>query len=358
MAKIGRNEERIPQKSGSRFHDCAANAKPATLAPCRRGFALNLPSSPAILFVKTSSFGDVVHQMPAVTEARAHFPTAHIAWVVEEPYAPVARLHPSIDAVIPVATRRWRRAPWSAPTRHEIAAAARALRARTYDRIIDTQGLARSAVIARLARGERHGFDSGEVRERFAALAYDVSHRIGREWHAIDRNRGLTAAALGYVSEGPIDYGLARRTPATGKPYAVFLHATARAEKEWPEPQWIGLIREALHRGFEIMLPFGSDAERQRAERLAAATGATVPAARPLDAMAELIGGAAFVAGVDTGLLHLAAALQVPLMGLFVSTAPARTGPRGPGPIVIVDGGGTPPRLEDAIAALERLSVG
>ena len=152
-----------------------------------------------ILFIKTSSLGDVIHHMPAVTDARRHRPDARIGWVVEEAFAPLVRLHRAVESVIPVASRRWRRAPFSPATWREIGAFKRAMREQTHETVIDAQGLVRSALIARFARGRRHGYDRDSVRERAASWFYDVRHRVDRSLHAITRNRMLTGAVLGYA---------------------------------------------------------------------------------------------------------------------------------------------------------------
>src|SRR5215217_2828594 len=170
----------------------------------------NASSMSGILFIKTSSLGDVIHHMPAVSDARRHFPQARIGWVVEEAFAPLVRLHPAVDSVIPVASRRWRAAPLSGQTWHEMIAFRHAMRNQTHGTVIDAQGLIRSALIARLARGRRHGYDRASVRERAASWLYDVHHGVDRALHAIARNRMLTGQVLGYVPEGPPDFGLDR----------------------------------------------------------------------------------------------------------------------------------------------------
>jgi heptosyltransferase-1 len=161
--------------------------------------------------------------------------------------------------------------------------------------------------------------------------------------------------ALGLTAGGMLDYGLPRMNAATA-PYAVLLHGTSRADKEWPEANWIAVGRALRQRGFGVMLPWGSEAERLRSERLSQAIeGSVVPARTPLDETARLIGQAGLVVGVDTGLLHLAAALNVPLVGLFVATDPAKTGPVGTGAITILGGKARLPAAEEAIAAVETL---
>jgi len=313
-----------------------------------------------ILFIKTSSLGDVIHHMPAVTEARRHRPDARFTWVVEEAFAPLARLHPAVDEVIPVASRRWRGELHKASTWSDIRGFVRTIRSRVYDEVIDTQGLLRTAVIARLARGRRHGYDAASIREPLASRFYDVRHQVGRTQHAIARNRMLTARALDYAPDGPLDFGIDRASLAgpSAAPYAVLLHATARREKEWPEPQWIALGHALAERGVELLLPWGTPPERARSERIAAKIpGARVPDRRPLDDVARRIAGARFVIGVDTGLLHLAAAASVPLVGIFVGSEPGLTGPMGRGPIAIVGGKGAMPGPRDVVDALARVTA-
>ena len=311
-----------------------------------------------ILFIKTSSLGDVIHHMPALTEARRRVADARFAWVVEEAYAPLVALHPAVSEVIPVASRRWRGALLSPSTWREIASSARAIRARAYDEVIDAQGLMRSGLMARLARGRRHGYDTASIRERVASRFYDVCHAVGRDMHAITRNRALTGSALGYVPDGAIDFGLDRgrlASAAAGR-YGILLHATARREKEWPEASWIALGRALRARGTSLVLPWGTPPERERSKRIAAALGgADVPQRVPLDQMARRIAAASFVIGVDTGLLHLATALGVPLVAIFVGSKPGLTGPIGPGRIAVVGKEGEVPSPAEVLGALERV---
>ena len=312
-----------------------------------------------VLFIKTSSLGDVIHHMPALAEARRRRPDARFAWVVEEAFAPLVRLHRAVDEVVPVASRRWRHALLRGATWREVRAFTHAVRARVYDDVIDTQGLLRTAVISRLARGRRHGYDSASIREPLAARFYDVRHRVARDLHAIERNRALTGLALGYAPEGAIDFGLDRvaLAGAPGAPYAILLHATARAPKQWPEERWVALGRALAARGLDLLLPWGTEPERERSERIARQVpGARVAERRPLDALARRVAGAQFVIGVDTGLLHLAAALGVPLVGIFVGSEPGLTGPRGGGPIAIVGGKGAMPGTDDVLNALDGLA--
>jgi heptosyltransferase-1 len=310
-----------------------------------------------ILFIKTSSLGDVIHHMPAVTEARLRLPDARLTWLVEESFAPLVRLHPAVETVITSASRRWRGELHRMATWREMLSFGQALRAKSYDEIIDTQGLMRTALLALYARGRSHGYDADSIKERPAAWFYDVQHNVAREQHAITRNRLLSAVALGYTSAGTPDYGLdrGRFVTANASPYGVLLHATARTEKEWPEENWCALAA-MLAKDIDVVLPFGTASERVRAERIASGIArARVPERQPIDAIARLIAGASVVVGVDTGLLHLAAAFGVPLVAIFSGSEPALTGPIGSGPIKVFEGRNRPVPVETVIAAVEAI---
>lgn len=311
-----------------------------------------------VLFVKTSSLGDVIHNMPALTDARARQPGTRFAWVVEEAFAPLVRLHPGVDEVIPVASRRWRKSLSKLATWREAAEFRRILRTRHYDAVIDTQGLIRSALIVRTARGRRHGYDAASIREPAASLFYDVRHSVSRAQHAIARNRALTGLSLGYSPDGPPDYGLDRTKLSTSSSerYAVLLHATAQQQKEWPAEHWIVLGRSMSAHNVRVVLPWGNARERERSVAIAAALpNAVVPDLQPLDAVARLIAGASLVVGVDTGLLHLAGALGVPLVAIFIGSEPGLTGPIGQGPITVIGGKGDMPPASTVIDATDQI---
>jgi heptosyltransferase-1 len=312
-----------------------------------------------ILFIKTSSLGDVIHHMPALTDARSARSDATFSWLVEEQFAPLVRLHPAVAEVIPVAWRRWRKSVLAPATVAELNKSFGAIRARQYDDIVDTQGLLRSALLTRSARGRRHGYDASSIREPLASFFYDARYRIDRRLHAIERNRILSGLALGYVPQGDPDFGLDRARFAGGASrYAVLLHATARVEKQWPEADWIALGRALGHdQGLELVLPWGSESERMRSENIARnVPGARVPERAPLDEVAKTIGGAQFVVGVDTGLLHLAAALSVPLVAIFTGSKPDLTGPVGSGRRSVLGDRGMPPTVSAVLEAVAEMT--
>jgi len=286
-----------------------------------------------VLLVKTSSLGDVVHNLPVATDVRRHFPDAAIDWVVEEPFLPLARMHPAVRRVIPVAVRRWRKTVLGRSTWKEMAEFRRLSQAEFYDAIIDTQGLIKSGFITRSARGRRHGFDADSAREPLAARFYDATHHIARGQHAVARNRMLAAVALGYRIETPADYGL---TPPAGAAIGlqgrrcVMLHGTSRSDKQWPVASWVELGKQLESRGVTCVLPWGSAAEHERSGVIAAAlTGATVPGRLTFEEVTVLLAESTMIVGVDTGLTHLAAALARPVVALFTASDPLLTGVYG-----------------------------
>jgi heptosyltransferase-1 len=294
--------------------------------------------------------------MPAVTESRAHFPQARISWLVEEAYAPLAALHPAVDRIIPVAWRRWRKELLAPKMWRELGAWRRGIGAGRFDAIVDTQGLIRTAVMSRFARGARHGYDGGSIREPMASRFYDVHHQVSRQLHAVERNRRLTGLALGYQPEGAADYGIDRSALRGDERYALLLHGTARPEKEWPVANWIALGNMIAKRGVSVVVPWGSDAERARAAQIAEAVpNARVADRQSIEGMTRLVAGAEFIVGGDTGLVHLAAAFGVPLVAIFSGTDPVLTRPIGSGPMEVVGTKGTTPSVEAVAGALNEI---
>lgn len=312
-----------------------------------------------ILFIKTSSLGDVIHHCPSVTDVQRSFPGSTIDWVVEEAFTEIVGLHPSIRRAIPVAVRRWRHGAFRSSVWKEILEFRRLLRAEQYDFVIDTQGLLKSALIAISARGITHGFDIKSVREPIASPFYDVSHSVRRDMHAVDRNRALTAKTLEIDPTGNCDYGLMpeRVAPITlAMPFFVLLSMTSRSEKLWPEQYWADLAKELAVCGFESVLPWGNEAERTRCQRIVELAGSgVVPRALSLRELACLMTRARGVVGVDTGLAHLAAALNVPAIGLYLRTDPRLTGLHGTGKVANLGGLEQLPSVGDALKAVEAM---
>ena len=294
----------------------------------------------------------MVHHCPAVADAARKLPGAEIDWVVEEPFSAIAAMQAAVRLVIPVAMRRWRRQWWRSSTWREIGEFRSRVSAERYDAVIDTQSLMKSALIASCALGERHGMDSASAREPFAALFYNHRHAVPRGLHAVERNRRLTAAALGYSLDLPLDYGFAPIGEKThDAPYAVFLTMTSRADKLWPEERWVEIGRALAMR---VLLPWGSDEERARASRIAAALPqAQVTSRMTLEQLARLFVRAQRVIGVDTGLTHLAAALGARTVGIYCGSDPALTGIYGAPRATNVGALGVAPSAAEVLRVLQ-----
>lgn len=314
-----------------------------------------------ILLVKTSSLGDVIHNLPVATDLARRFPGVTLDWVAEEAFGELPRLHPSVRRVFPVAVRRWRRHLLSGGTWAEMRAFKHELAKEAYDFVLDTQGLLKSGLIAAQARlapgGSRCGFGNASARERIASRFYDKRFEVGRELHAVERNRRLAAAAFGYaIDDLPLDYGIAAAPLHADwlpkRDYAVLLTATSREDKLWPEPDWRGLGSALIAAGLICVLPAGSEPERQRAARLAAGLGRAV-AAPPMGLanMAGLLAGARLIVGVDTGLVHLAAALGRPTVGIYCASDPTLTGVLAGTHAINLGGLGRPPSAAAVVEA-------
>lgn len=291
-----------------------------------------------VLMIKTSSMGDVIHTLPALSDARAQFPDIVFDWVVEESFAEIPAWHAAVEQVIPVALRRWRRHPVRTLRSQEWKAARVAIGRNHYDYVVDAQGLLKSAWLTWLAKGAIYGYDRKSVREPLASLFYQQRIAVSTEQHAVERIRQLLAAMLGYpVPAGRGSYGIDRAHFGGQVPedsYVVFLHGTTRADKHWPEAYWKRLASELDARGVAVRLPWGNDSERARAERIAeGVAGVSVLPRLNLTGLATVIARSRAVVAVDTGLGHLSAALDVPTVSLYGSTRPALIGAYGEGQV-------------------------
>lgn len=293
-----------------------------------------------VLIVKLSSLGDVVHAMPVVHDIRGAFPAASIDWVVEPGFAPLVRRVDGVHDVIECALRRWSGAWWKSGVRAEWRAFKTRLQATSYDAVLDLQGLTKSALIARLAKctdsGARYGLANrteGASHEPPARWLVDRAIRIEPRIHALDRSRVLASKALGYPLDGPPQFGLRAHTRAAAgaAPTLVCVHGSSRDDKLWPEAAWIELGRRAIAQGWRIALPHAGAAELARAERIALALGepaADVWPSMDLDALVDRLGAAQGVIGVDSGLSHIAVALDLPHVQIYNWPTAWRTGPQ------------------------------
>ncbi len=287
------------------------------------------------LIIKTSSLGDIVHMLPAITDA-AHFnPEIKFDWVVEEGFAEVASWHPNVNKVIPIAIRRWRKNLISKQTWREISHFKQQLQAQQYYKVIDSQGLLKSALVTSWAKGEIWGYDKNSITESVASYFYQKKATVARELHAITRNRQILAQSLSYsIDHLPLDYGIANNTlyqpPKNliipNKTLLVF-HATSKEDKEWSLDLWDQFIPQITKQGYHLLLPWGNEREYQRAKQLSITHNHVQCLAKyTLAELAALIQTADAVIGMDTGLMHIAAAFNKKGIALYPVTQPKLTG--------------------------------
>ncbi len=323
----------------------------------------------------------MVHNLPVVNDIHRAFPGAAIDWVVEDAFTAIPALHPGLRRVIACEPRRWRRSLLRPSTWREIGELRTTLHEHPCDLVVDTQGLLKSALIGRLAPGTRHGLDWRSSREPLR-WAYDHTHAVPWGRHAVERNRELAAHAIGYELTGPPAYGIeapafppaaadddspdhdqrpwldvaSRHAWAPSGPFMVLLHATSAERKLWPEHQWKKLAAQFGSAGVACVLPWGSPEEESRSQRIAGGVpNAIVPPRLGLHTLSGLLGKARCVIGVDTGLVHLAAALGRPTVGIYVATDPVATGVYGSECATNVGSGKESPPISAVLAAIDRV---
>jgi heptosyltransferase-1 len=320
-----------------------------------------------ILIVRTSSLGDLVHMLPAMSDIARHVPDAHIDWIAEEAFAEIPSWHPAVGDVIKVAHRRWRKAWWSADVRAERRALRERLRAKRYDVVLDMQALLKSAWLVRQTNGTRHGLDWKSAREPLASLFYDVRHKVEFWQPAVIRQRALAALTFGYTPTGRPDFGLqgfARQAQAgrlnggaagASADYAVIMPSASRPDKLWPDQDWHAVFEQLQGAGCGLRLLAGNDEEAKRAERLIAGlNGAQVVPRMNLTSIAQLLAGARMMVGLDSGLTHLSAALGRPTIGIYRASTPVRTPLVGDSYTASLGDRGAPPSRDAVLAAVEQ----
>lgn len=321
-----------------------------------------------ILIVRVSSLGDVVHNMPMVADILRRHPDAQIDWVVEEAYENLVRLNTGVRHIIPFALRRWRKSLLSASTRAEMREFYRRLRAESYDIVFDTQGLLKTGLVMQMARfapgGKRVGLANGTEGSGYegaSRIFHTMSVPVGLHTHAVLRGRLVAAAALGYTVDQPADFRL--RAPdlpppawLREKPYAAFFHATARPAKQWAPERWVQLAQLLAARDMPVLLPWGSDAEKQAAQALAARMpNARVLPKLPMMEAVLLAQGAALAIGVDTGLTHIAAAYNRPTIELYCDSPRWKTEGNWSPNIINLGDRGAPPSVDEVANAVTKL---
>ena len=179
------------------------------------------------LLVRLSSMGDLIHTLPAITDLARHRPDVQLDWLCEAAFADIARLHPFIHRVHEMRWRHWRKHLFQAATRQQIRSLQRTLKAAHYDRVLDSQGLIKSALFAQFAAAPVHGLDKHSAREPLAALFYQHRYPVAKDQPAVERNRQLFAQAFGYSPQGAPDFGIVIPANGSGSLKIRFSHFQA-----------------------------------------------------------------------------------------------------------------------------------
>lgn len=285
-----------------------------------------------VLLVRLSSMGDLVHTLPAVEDLSCHCPEIELHWLCEAGFSDIARLHPFVKRVIPMSWRQWRKKLLQKQTWQEMKCLKATLSQENYDLVLDSQGLLKSSFFARWAKAPVVGFDENSIREKWAAYFYEKKYEVAKGKSAIWRNRALFSRVFNYQMPEKKQFGV--RVPKDcafenlPQSYRVALHATSRDSKLWPQKDWIALLNKLYqYDGLPVLLMWGNESERQRAMEIAK----SVPQAQVCPKLsllqaAYILSGAVSVVGVDTGLLHLANAVDRPLVGIYTDSNPYLVG--------------------------------
>ena len=319
-------------------------------------YIYNRAMTKKILIVRTSSLGDLVHMLPAISDIARHVPDARIDWLVEEGFAEIPSWHPAVNEVIKVAHRRWRKHWWAADTRAERAALRQNLRGRHYDVVLDMQALMKSIWLVRQTNGLRHGLDRHSAREPLASFFYQVKHKVNFWQPAVIRQRELAAATFGYTYDDEPDFGLQAFTDGQPiEPYAVIMPSASRDDKLWPEANWQRVFARLQEHGLELRLLAGSPAETARAQALVAGNAnAQVLPRMGLRDVANTLARARIMVGLDSGLTHLSAGLGRPTIGIYKASTPVRTPLQGAGYTASLGERGNAPSAETVLSAVEQ----
>jgi heptosyltransferase-1 len=312
-----------------------------------------------ILIIKTSSMGDVVHALPAISDIAAAIPGVQIDWLVEKGFAAIPQRHKAVNRIITLQWRKWRRSLRSPETRSALQVWREEMRRDRYDLIIDMQGLIKSAAFAWFAKGPRAGYDRQSIKEPIASLFYQRSAHVSRQLHAVDRCRQLAAQLLAYpLPTSAADFGMKANqeawVPGPG-PFAALIPCASRPEKLWPQDRWIATARFLRALGWQVTVLWGSPDEQRLAQSIADQVGGAVPPFLTVAPAADTLAQAEVVIGLDTGMSHLAAAHGRPTVGIYCDHELGLAGLTGAGPVISLGGKGQTPSLDDVLAAIHQV---
>lgn len=312
--------------------------------------------STKILIVRSSSLGDLIFMLPAISDIAKHVPDAQIDWVVEDVFKEIPSWHPAVNKVIPIAHRKWRKAWWSKEARQARREFKQDISQTQYDVVLDMQALMKSVWVVRQTKGKRHGLDWKSARESLASLFYDVKHKVEFWQPAVTRQRLLASLAFHYTYEGAPDFGLQQFTEGVEiQPYAVIMPSASRDDKLWPEADWHAVFDRLTAEGLRLKLLAGNEREAERARALIAHyPNAEVLPRMSLTEVAKVLAPAKIMVGLDSGLTHLSAALGRPTIGIYSASTPVRTPLVGAGFTASLGDRGVPPSRDIVLNKLEQ----
>ncbi len=343
--------------------------------------------SPHFLLVKLSSLGDVLHNLPIVWDILKHYPNATVDWVVEEAYVDLLKPLQStnsfkgIDHIIPIGLRRWKKNILSVRHWQELRQFIQALQQDQYDVIIDSQGLMKSAVVAKLAHRKQTGQITGLANatefsgyEPLARMFYSDSVAVPRQCHAVDRSRYLLSSALdvapierssipkfypeSFVQELAIQNLKPEIAQKLKDPYVLCFHATARTAKQWNIHGWIAVGKFLIERGLHPVFPWGSPQEKQISQQIIkgiGGCGGILPSSYSIKQYFEIISHARLTIGVDTGLTHLAAVMGHPTIEIYCDSPIWKTEGYWSNQVINLGDIGQPPSIKSVLNGIERL---
>ena len=293
-----------------------------------------------VLLLKFTSLGDLIHALPALTDASRAIPEIKFDWMIDENFAEVATWHKSVDQIYLTSHRTWRKEKLSSIK--PITRLIRKARETKYDLVLDGQGNFKTALMSLFMQGPRAGFDRRSAREWVASFAYQRKYPASRKAHAVDRLRQLFAQSLGYpCPTTPPDFSIERSRFAplpfqTPQNYVVLIHNAAWKNKIWPEEHAKKIVDWIARKGYTIYLPWGNPEEKARALRLSVNPMAVVLPKMSLSEIGSLFIGASACISMDTGLSHLAAALNIPTITLYGPTDSGLIGANGKNQIHLI----------------------
>ncbi len=315
-----------------------------------------------ILIIKTSSLGDIIHCLPVINDIKYFVPESSIDWLVEESFADIPRLHPNINSIITISLRSWKKNLRKKITWVGLYNSIKAIRQNHYDIVIDFQGLLKSAFFTLFTHGDIHGFHKNSIREGVASYFYKHTHTVSKHIHAVVRNRELASKCFEYdLLDQPASFGLEIHNIKNfnlSERYVVLIHGSSKKTKQWPIDYWQKIIQFFNTLGLRVLLPWGSLEEYEAAKILRkTSTNSLVLPKMNISDLANIISGAKCVIGVDSGLTHLANAICIPTIGLYMNSNPYLNGvyPNLKVPSVNIGELGIVPSVESIISQIETI---